>query len=239
MAVDARRRMRLAGSDSASARVRWVPPSVARGERRCRTVRSFVLAVAVVLLLVGRVARPDEVTTGAIRGTVTDTSGAPQPGARVTVTSAEGSKVYVAQADGRFIALFLTPGTYTVRVEAPGLATAERHGIEVRLGRRVELAFALPAGAFTEALEVKAAPPVVDFSSVTASTGVNSSFLARLPVARRLSDVVYVAPGVSSGGGAGVANPSISGGERAREPVRDGRRRHQRSEVRQPGPLLQ
>ncbi len=203
--------MRVVGSDSASVRVRWQLPGAARSQRRIRPVRSFVLAVTVVLLLVGRVARADQATTGAISGRVTDTSGTPEPGARVTVTSVEGAKAYVAEADGRFIALFLTPGTYTVRVEAPGFATVERHGIEVRLGRRVELAFALPTGAFNETLEVKAAPPVVDFSSVNASTDVNSSFLARLPVARRLSDVVYVAPGVSSGGGTGVANPSISG----------------------------
>ena len=75
----------------------------------------------------------------------------------------------------------------------------------------MELAFTLPAGVFREALEVKAAPPLIDFSSANQSTGVTSSFLARIPVARRLSDIVYVAPGVSSGGGTGIANPSISG----------------------------
>ncbi len=163
------------------------------------------------LLLVGRVARADEATTGAIWGRVTDTSGAPQSGARVTVTSVEGSKVYVAEADGSFIALFLTPGMYSVRVEVPGFAVVERRGIEVRLGRRVGLEFALPRGVYNEALEIKAAPPLIDLSSVNSSTGINSSFLAKIPVGRQLSDVVYVAPGVSSGGGTGVANPSISG----------------------------
>jgi hypothetical protein len=170
-----------------------------------------VLAAAVVLLLAGRTTRADEATTGAVRGRVTDTSGAPLAGSKVTLASAEGTRVVVAEADGRFLAPFLTPGLYAVRVECPGFAAVERRGIEVRLGRRVELAFVLPPGTFTEALEVRAAPPLVDVSSATVSTGVSSGFLARLPVARRLSDIVYVAPGVSSGGGTGVANPSISG----------------------------
>ncbi|MBZ5588998.1 MAG: TonB-dependent receptor [Acidobacteriia bacterium] len=142
---------------------------------------------------------------------MTDTASAPLPGSRVTVTSVEGSRVFVAEADGKFFAPYLTPGLYAVRVELPGFAAVERHGIEVRLGRRVELAFALPPGVFKEALEVKGAPPMVDFSSATVSTGVSSSFLAKIPVARRLSDVLYVAPSVSSSGGLGVENPSISG----------------------------
>lgn len=180
-------------------------------ERRGRVIRGLVLAAAVALVLGGQAVRGDEATTGSIWGRVVDAGSVPLPGARVMVSSREGSRVYVTEADGKFFAPYLTPGIYSVRVELPGFATAERHDIEVRLGRRVELAFALPAGAFKEALEVKAAPPLVDFSSVNASTGVNSSFLAKLPVGRALSDVMYLAPGVSSGGGTGTANPSISG----------------------------
>ena len=164
------------------------------------------------LLLAAQAVLANEATTGAIWGRVKDSAGAPLPGARVTVTSGQGSKVYVAEADGRFLAPYLTPDVYTVRVDLAGYATAEEHGVEVRLGRRVELEFALPRGAYSEALEVVGAPPMVDFSTAHVSTGVKSSFLAQLPVERRLSDIMYVAPGVSSGGGIGTENPSISGG---------------------------
>jgi len=173
-------------------------------------LRPVALGLALLLLGVG-LGLADQATTGSISGRVADSSGAPLPGARVTVTSAEGSRAYVTGAEGRFLAPYLTPGVYEVRVELSGFATVERRGIDVRLARQVELSFALPAGTFRDALEVKAATPMVDFSSANASTGVKSSFLARVPVPRRLSDVVYLAPGVSSGGGTGVANPSISG----------------------------
>jgi len=209
--IEARRRAWSAVCNAVSSPGRWPVSGTARGARRGGVAALLVFFAAVVLLLAGRAARADQATTGSIWGRVTDVAAAPLPGARVTITSVEGSRAYVTEADGKFFAPYLTPGVYAVRVELQGFATAERHDIEVRLGRRVELAFALPAGAFKEALEVKAAPPLVDFSSVNASTGVKSSFLAQLPVARRLSDVIYVAPGVSSGGGTGVANPSISG----------------------------
>jgi len=178
---------------------------------RPRAARRVALVAAVALIVAAGAGLADEVTTGSVAGRVADSAGAPLPGGRVTVTSAEGARVYETDGEGRFLAAYLTPGEYRVRVELAGFATVERRGVEVRLGRRVELSFTLPAGAFSEAVEVKAASPLVDFSSANASTGVKSTFLAAVPVARRLSDSVYLAPGVSSGGGTGTANPSISG----------------------------
>ncbi len=184
----------------------------ARRPGRGGAIPRTVVGCLAVLALAAAAASAEETTTGSIVGRVADSAGAPLPGARVTLTSGEGDRTYVTGGDGRFLAPYLTPGTYGIRVELPGFATVERRGIEVRLSHRVELSFTLPRGAFSEALEVKSAPPLVDFSSANASTGLKSSFLATIPVARRLSDVMYIAPGVSSGGGTGVGNPSVSGG---------------------------
>jgi hypothetical protein len=41
---------------------------------------------------------------------------------------------------------------------------------------------------------------------------IDSELLARIPVGRRFSETLYMAPGVSSGGQVGDANPSVSGG---------------------------
>jgi len=40
---------------------------------------------------------------------------------------------------------------------------------------------------------------------------IDSQMLARIPVNRTLADTMYLAPGVSSGGGTGRSNPSMSG----------------------------
>ena len=45
-------------------------------------------------------------------------------------------KTFTTDDQGRFSAPFLTPGTYTVRVELQGFKPAEQRNIEVRLGQR-------------------------------------------------------------------------------------------------------
>ena len=42
------------------------------------------------------------------------------PGATVTITGPQGSQTFTADAEGRFNAPFLTPGTYAVRAELQG-----------------------------------------------------------------------------------------------------------------------
>jgi hypothetical protein len=152
-----------------------------------------------------------QTTTGSIGGRVTDASTVALPGASVIVISGQGSRSYATDSEGRFFAPYLTPGLYKVRVELAGFASAERSDVEVRLGQRVELSFSLPAGTFAETIEVKGAAPLIDFSSPSASTTLESSFLGQVPVGRRLGEILYLAPGVSSGGGTGPVNPSISG----------------------------
>jgi len=56
------------------------------------------------------------------------------------------------------------------------------------------------------------APPLIDTSSTTTGAVISSDLLERVPVGRRVSDTLYLAPGVSSGGMVGQANPSMSGG---------------------------
>ena len=62
--------------------------------------------------------------TGAIRGTVEDAAGARVAGAKVLVTeTAKGlTSATVTNDDGGFSVPLLTPGGYTVRVVAPGMA---------------------------------------------------------------------------------------------------------------------
>jgi hypothetical protein len=60
--------------------------------------------------------------TGAIGGAVTDTQGAAIVGAKVTATSHEtdAKATCTTSADGTFLLANLSPGSYTVRVNAPG-----------------------------------------------------------------------------------------------------------------------
>ncbi|MFH1175880.1 MAG: TonB-dependent receptor [Acidobacteriota bacterium] len=173
-------------------------------------IRHLALSAALALLIC-RLASAQQVTTGAIGGRVTDKAAVPLPGATVSVTSQQGAKTTTTDSAGRFLAPYLTPGMFAVRVDLTGYRPAERTGIDVRLGQRVEVAVTLVAGTFEDAVEVTGASPVVDYSSYTSGASLEGSFLAQVPVGRQLGDVLYLAPGVSNSGGVGIPNPSISG----------------------------
>ncbi|HET7294940.1 MAG TPA: TonB-dependent receptor [Vicinamibacteria bacterium] len=172
----------------------------------------FVFSAVVALLACAGLASAQETTSGSIAGQVLDTQGAAMPGATVTITSAQGTKTYVTDANGRFFAPFLTPGQYGLRVELTGFSPVERKGIDVRLGQRVSLDFTLKVGQISETVEVVGAAPVVDTSSTTAGSVLDSDQLRMLPVGRNMTDTLYLVPGVSSSGRVGTANPAIGGG---------------------------
>jgi hypothetical protein len=151
-------------------------------------------------------------TTGTISGRIVDSQGLAVPGATVTVTGPQGTRTAVSDSAGRFSVPFLTPGTYSLRAELQGFKTFEQRDITVRLEQTVDLPVTMAVGGLTETVEVTGASPVVDTQTTTAGANLDSAMLARLPVGRSLAETLYVAPGVSSGGGTGTSNPSIGGG---------------------------
>jgi outer membrane receptor protein involved in Fe transport len=151
-------------------------------------------------------------TTGTISGRILDSQGLAVPGATVTVTGPQGMRNAVTDSEGRFNVPFLTPGTYSLRAELQGFKTFEQRAIVVRLEQTVDLPITMQVGGLTETVEVTGASPVVDTQTTTAGANLDSAMLSRLPVGRSLAETLYVAPGVSSGGGTGTSNPSIGGG---------------------------
>src|SRR4029434_6723641 len=151
-------------------------------------------------------------TTGTISGRIVDAQGLAVPGATVTVSGPHGPRTTLTGGEGRFNVPFLTPGAYTLRAELQGFKTFEQRDIVVRLEQTVDLPITMAVGGLTETVEVTGASPVVDTQTTTVGANLDSAMLARLPVGRSLADTLYVAPGVSSGGGTGNSNPSIGGG---------------------------
>jgi outer membrane receptor protein involved in Fe transport len=182
-----------------------------RGEGRVMMRLQYVLAVLLTLTCATGV-KAQETTTGSIAGRVTDAQNLPIPGATVTIVSPQGDRTFTTDSDGRFFAPFLTPGQYEVKVELSGFNPIDRPGIIVRLGQRVDLTLPLQVQSVTESVQVKAESPVIDTTSTTTGATLDSELLSRVPVGRRFSDALYLAPGVSSGGQVGTANPSIAGG---------------------------
>ena len=84
--------------------------------------------------------------TGALKGVVTDPSGARVVKATVTAQAEEGSPTTVESgADGSYSFPQLAPGTYAITVTTPGLALAQALSVTVAAGRAMVQNLALIA----------------------------------------------------------------------------------------------
>lgn len=173
-------------------------------------MRKTIMILAALLAAASLAAAQE--TTGTIAGQVIDSQGLAVPGVAVTVTGAQGTKTVTSDAEGRFAVPFLTPGRYTVRAELQGFKAVEQSNVTVALGQSVQLPITMSVGGVTETVQVVGAPDVVNTRTTTTGANISSELLERVPVGRTIASTLYLAPGVSSSGTAGEANPSIAGG---------------------------
>src|SRR4051812_21534326 len=149
---------------------------------------------------------------GNLSGTVVDSSGAVVTGAKVTISGPTGTKSDTTNQDGQFLFPLLSPGFYGVKVEKNSFKTADVKGLEVVTGKTSNVRVGMVAGQTTEVVEVIGSAITVDTTSTAVAANLTDTFYQSVPVARGVTGLFYASPGVSSGGGAGTANPSISGG---------------------------
>ena len=86
-------------------------------------VKGFGIFVLVILAVASVVTAQTQITTGTIQGTVTDVNGAVVPGANVEIKNLDTnlSRTLTTDDGGRFVALALPPGNYSVTVSSRGL----------------------------------------------------------------------------------------------------------------------
>ena len=173
-------------------------------------MKTLFAVIAIIIWSVAANAGAQE-TTGTISGRIVDAQGLALPGVTVTATGSQGPKTAVTDSEGRFNVPFLTPGQYAVHAELQGFNPVDRASVPVRLGQTVDLPLTMQVGSLTETVVVHGGAAPVDTTSTTIGASLDSATLSRLPVGRRFSDTLYLAPGVSTGGAVGAANPSIEG----------------------------
>ncbi len=177
-------------------------------------------------------------TTGKIQGRVVDAQSLAVPGATVMATGVQGSKNTVTDGDGRYTIPFLTPGVYSVRAELQGFKAIEQKDVSVRVGQTADVPLKLEVGGVAEVVQVTGAARVVDTSSTTIGAVINTDDLKSIPVGRTFAATLYLTPGVSSSGTAGVAKPVDFRRHGPREPVRRGRHERHEHGLRRPRVLL-
>src|SRR5215831_7974208 len=176
-------------------------------------------------LLIAGIAASAQETTGSLRGTVTDANGAVVSGANVTLTNdATGvSQTRQTTGDGLFEFVKLTPGSYTVAIEATGFKRSLNKSVSVKLGIVNSLDVKLEPGAVTETVTITGnTEEIVQRDQSQLSTTIETRKIADLPsnaAGAGLDTLALLAPGVipNNSGGVNTNGTGLSvNGNRAR-----------------------
>src|SRR5262245_2038408 len=152
---------------------------------------------------------------GSITGRVVDNGGAAVAHANVAVTNAatNTSSSITTNESGDYTALYLTPGTYSVTVEAAGFKKATRQNIEIRVGDKLQNALQLEVGNVSDTVNVTSDAPLLETNTASAGQVVDRRRIAELP----LSDgnpfvLTRLAPGIAYTGDLLFSRPFDNGG---------------------------
>ncbi|MBP7148787.1 MAG: TonB-dependent receptor [Acidobacteria bacterium] len=163
------------------------------------------------LLVAASAGLAQQPTTGTLQGVVTDQEGNPLPGATVSLTGPLGQRGAQTDTQGLFEFRFISPGSYTVRVEMEGYATVEIAKVEVNVGARTRLPVTLLPGQ-TEEVTVTSAAPLMDPKRLEVVTNFKTDqSIETMPIGRNFTEAIQFAPGVVSGIATGEGNYSIGG----------------------------
>ncbi len=138
--------------------------------------------------------------TGALRGTVSDVSGAAVPKVPVTLTSLETrqTRVQPTNSSGEFAFDLLAVGSYEVEAEAPGF-NAELATAEVKTGETTSVAFFRLEGPrpVTQVIEVNSAVAQIDTENSQLQTSIAGQAIQEIPVGRDPNRFALTAPGIA------------------------------------------
>ena len=137
-------------------------------------------------------------STGSIRGTITDASGANVPGATVSAANTETGLKRTLQTNesGLYVFTDLPIGPYTVDVERTGFATQRLTGSDLLTGQTLELNVVLAVGASSETVEVNTAVDDIRSATSEVATSVDVQQIEDLPLnGRNVLQLTTLTPG--------------------------------------------
>ena len=137
-------------------------------------------------------------TTGAINGTVTDTTGAVLRWVTVGISGDTLMGVHTAwtNAEGFYRFPALPPGWYTLVFTMEGFKPVKREAVSIGVGFTATVGVALDIATLQEQAIVESTTPVVDNQSTAVATTFDANQLARLPGARNMTAILAATPAV-------------------------------------------
>jgi hypothetical protein len=156
-----------------------------------RVMRVFVVSVMSLACMWAQA----DANKSQISGTVTDPNDAAVAGAKVTVRNTGTGLVREIKSNdvGLYRALLLDPGTYDLTVEAPGFAATKISGLVLTVGSAPTVNVVVSVQAVATTVDV--GETLINLEASTASTTVNATALAGLPInGRRFQDFALLTP---------------------------------------------
>src|SRR5688572_5824152 len=184
-------------------------PAVFRGAAKSLPVA----LLAFLFLMTAALPALGQSTTGSITGVVNDPSGASVAGATITLRNNETGITHTdtSNENGEYSFPQVTPGLYTLTVEASGFKRTVAPDIKVEVGNPARTTMTLEVGAVSEVVTVTAAQEIVNATSPTLTNVINTRQVQDLPLpTRNPLDLAGLQPGVAVVG-TGTRTGSISG----------------------------
>jgi hypothetical protein len=151
-------------------------------------------------------------STGSIQGTVTDVSGALVGDAKVTINNKSTGRLFTVTTtlSGTYASGALTPGDYTIRIEASGFKTTEIP-VTVQVGVTASGDAKLQLGRADQVVEVEATALAIDTEQATIQGVLTTQQIENLPInGRNFLDLAQLEPGVQIQDG-GSFDPTKTG----------------------------
>ena len=189
---------------------------------------TYLLSAALVVLGCFFAAQA-QVTSGTVRGVVTDPNGAVVPNAKVTISqkSTNASSTTQTNSSGEFSFQNLLVGDdYSVTIEAPNFKTLTLTDVKVQLNQATDLPAQLALGTVGEIVTVTSGgTELVDTSTANLSKAFSARQVVELAQtaagpagsAAGVNNLSLLSPGVTSSGGIGVGTGGSVGGQRPRD----------------------
>ena len=186
----------------------------------------YMLTISISLLTVS-IPTVAQSARGAFHGTVTDSTGAVIPGAKVVLTDLSSSQVREATTDdhGFYTIAQLPPAHYSVSVSKEGFSTAKQADVELLVNQDLEANYTLQVGSVSQQVEVLGNISMLHTADATLGQVVEAAPVVDLPLnGRQFTQLILLTPGAApkEGGqqsfyqipiGGGAITPSMNGQE--------------------------
>src|SRR5215216_5910758 len=162
-------------------------------------LQCFAATLIFTLVIVPAIVAQTQSTTGTIQGSVVDANGAVVTGANVEIRNLDTNitRTLTTNEEGRFTALGVQPGNYSVTVTKQGFGTAQIPSATLTVGQALTLTIPLAISGLAETVTINSTP-TVDTAKTEASTTLNELAVSTTPIlGRKFEDLLTLSPNVS------------------------------------------